>query len=183
MPTPSSDQTVDERSLHSSCPPEDNRSSSWRTSEIDEMRREDSTSVPIGNQQHSIPLSDSHRSPDLSDVNPNEQRMKQMGAAEESQTSSSEIMSPVSAEDTQEDSEQSENHVLSSGYPGGSSSMSNEFSNVRVCVLPLRTPLKLMLIWILCSWFHLHRPPFYAREASSMAHNNLSGKSMTYKLR
>jgi glucose-induced degradation protein 4 len=146
MPTPSSDQTVDERSLHSSCPPEDDRSSSWRTSEIDEMRREDSTAVPIGNQQHSIPLSDSHRSPDLSDANPNEQRMKQMAAAEESQTSSSDVMSPVSVEDTQEDSEQSEHPVLSTGYTGGSSSMSNEFSNVRVRVLRFNTPLNRMLI-------------------------------------
>jgi hypothetical protein len=100
---------------------------------MDRLQREDTIAAPIVNQQRPSPLSsDSPRSPDFSDASPNEQRTKHMTAAEESQTLSSEIMSPASAEDTQEDSEQSEHLALSSGYTGSSSSISKEFSNVRV---------------------------------------------------
>jgi hypothetical protein len=133
MPTPSNNDAVDARSLHSSCPPEDDRPSSWRTSETGGTRDADSVAAPIVEQRSLPPLSESPRSTDTSDANLHEQRMKDIGMAEESQVPSSETMSPASAEDVQEDSEQSDHTVLASGYTGGSSSMSNEFSNIRVC--------------------------------------------------
>jgi hypothetical protein len=133
MPTPSSDEFVDARSLHNTCPPEDERPSGWRTSEGDGIRDEDAVAALDVIQQPTPPPSESQRSPGLSDINTNDQRIMQIAMGEEMQTSSSEILSPVSMEDTQEESEQSEHRGSSGGYTGGSSSMSNEFSNVRVC--------------------------------------------------
>jgi len=134
MPTPSSDGFVDARLLHSTCPPEDERPSGWRTSEGDVVRDEDAVAASDVIQQPTPPPSESQRSPGLSDAYPNEQRIKQITMAEEMRTSSTEILSPVSMEDTQEESEQSEHRGSSGGYTGGSSSMSNDFSNVRVCL-------------------------------------------------
>ena len=132
MPTPSSDEFVDARSLHSTCPPDDERPIEWRTSEGDGIRDEDAVAAPDVIQQPSPSPSESQRSPGPADTYSNDQCIKQIAMAEEMQTSSSEILSPVSMEDTQEESEQSEHRGSSGGYTGGSSSMSNDFSNVRV---------------------------------------------------
>jgi hypothetical protein len=132
MPTPSSDEFVDARSLHSTCPPEDERPSGWRTTEGDGIRNDDAVAAPDMIQQLSPSPSESQRSPALSDTYSNDQRIKQITMTEEMQISSSEILSPVSMEDTQEESEQSEHRGSTGGYTGGSSSMSNDFSNIRV---------------------------------------------------
>jgi glucose-induced degradation protein 4 len=132
MPTPSSDEFVDARSLHSTCPPEDERPSGRRTSEGDGARNENAVAASDAIQQPTPPPSETYRSPGPSDTYSNDQRTKQMAMSPDMQTSSSEIPSPVSMEDTQEESEQSEQRGSSGGYSGGSSSMSNDFSNVRV---------------------------------------------------
>lgn len=132
MPTPSSDEFVDARSLHSTCPPEDERPSGWRTSEVDGIRDEDAVAGLGVTQQPTPPSSESQRSPGPSDTYLNDQHTMQTAMVEDMQTSSSEILSPVSMEDTQEESEQSEHRGSSGGYSGGSSSMSNDFSNIRV---------------------------------------------------
>jgi hypothetical protein len=132
MPTPSSDEFVDARSLHSTCPPEDERPSGRRTSEGDGTRNENAVAASDVIQQPTPPPSETHRSPGTSDTYSNDQRTKQIAMAQDMQTLSSEILSPVSMEDTQEESEQSEHRGSSGGYSGGSSSMSNDFSNVRV---------------------------------------------------
>jgi hypothetical protein len=133
MPTPSSDEFVDARSLHNTCPPEDERSNEWRASEGDGIRDEHVVVALDVIQQPTPPPSESQRSPESSNAYSNEQRIKQIDMEEEKQHSSSETLSPVSMEDTQEESEQSDHRGSSSGYSGGSSSMSNDFSNVRVC--------------------------------------------------
>jgi glucose-induced degradation protein 4 len=132
MPTPSSDEFMDARSMHSTCPPEDERPSGRRTPQTEGFLDDDVVAAPAVIQQPTPPPSESQRSPGPSEPYSNEQRMKQIAMAEEMQTSSTEILSPVSIEDTQEETEQSEHHASGSGYTGGSSSMSNEFSNVRV---------------------------------------------------
>jgi hypothetical protein len=132
MPTPSSDEFMDVRSLHSTCPPEDERPIGRRASQSDGFLDDDVVASPIVNQQPTPPPSDSQRSPGPSEPYSNDQRIKQIAMAEEIQASSSEILSPVSIEETQEESEHAEHHASSSRYSGGSSSMSNEFSNVRV---------------------------------------------------
>jgi glucose-induced degradation protein 4 len=183
MPTPASDEFMDARSLHSTCPPEDERAGGWRTTEDDDIRDEDAVAAPDMIQQPSPPPSESQRSPVLSDTYSNDQRIKQVAMADEMQTSSSETLSPVSMEDTQEESEQSEHCGSSGGYTGGSSSMSNDFSNIRVRLslsswLPRETRIKR-----LHSLFHLHHPHFCGRGANSMGLSNPSVKYMMYRLR
>jgi glucose-induced degradation protein 4 len=182
MPTPSSDEFVDARSLHSTCPPEDERPSGRRTSQSEGFLNDDAIAALVVNQQPTPP-SDSQRSPGPSEPYSNDQRIKQITMAEEMQTSSSEILSPVSIEDTQEENDQSEHHASSCGYSGGSSSMSNEFSNVRV---RSRWPLIFISknrIDLLGSLLRPHRPHSCAPVASSTGHSSLSVKFMMYKSR
>lgn len=132
MPTPSSDEFVNSRPLHGSCPPEDERPSGWRTSEGESARNEDAVAAPDMMQQPTPPPSETQRSPGPSDTYSNDQCIKQIVMADEIRASSSEILSPVSMEDTQEENDQSEHRRPGGGYSGSSSSMSNDFSNIRV---------------------------------------------------
>lgn len=138
MPTPSSAEFVDTRTLHSICPPDDDRSSGRIISQVDGFQDNDAVAAPVANQQPTPPPSESRRSPGPSEPYSNDQRFKQISMSEEIQISPSEILSPVSVEDAQEESEQAEHHTSGSGYSGGSSSMSNEFSNIRVRSRPPR---------------------------------------------
>jgi glucose-induced degradation protein 4 len=184
MPTPSSsDEFVDARSLHSTCPPEDERPSGWRTSEGDGIRGEDAVAAPDVIQQPSPPPSESQRSPGLSDTYSNDQRIKQIAMAEEMQTSSSEILSPVSMEETQEESEQSDHRGSSGGYTGGSSSMSNDFSNIRVRFSLPSWILRETRIDRLHSLCHLLPPRSCGPGANSVGRSNPSVKYMMYRLR
>jgi hypothetical protein len=183
MPTPSSDEFVDARSLHNTCPPEDERPSGWRTSEGDDIPDDDAAAEPDVIQQPTPPPSESQRSPGPSNIYSNDQRIKQTIMAEEMQTSSSEILSPVSIEDTQEENEQSEHRGSSSGYTRGSSSMSNDFSNIRVRISLPPGFLKKNGIDRLHSLLLLHLPHSCGRGANFMGRSNPSVKYMMYRLR
>lgn len=127
MPTPSDDdETLDiSRSSHPTCPPEDDRSNPWRTSEIDESHRNDSDVTAILNQLAPPSASHSDLPTSILEQIPNNGRHSRKMDIDDG-SSSQELMSPVSIEDKQEENVQA---ALSSGYIGGSS---YDFSSVRV---------------------------------------------------
>jgi hypothetical protein len=143
MPTPSTTETVDQRLSQNSCPPDDDRVSPWSVTELDDMRRDESSATPMQREERSsTPQPDSPLSPGQSNTQPDDEGAKRVSVEEELRMSSSDTTSPASAGDNQEESEQSEHTLPNGGYTGGTSSMNNEFSNVRVRG-PLITRLRL----------------------------------------
>jgi hypothetical protein len=130
MPTPSNEQVVDDsRMLHASCPPDDDRSNNWRTTDSESIPSNDITPTMI-NEQIMAPQSDPQGPPSSAEtyIDDSQQSNKQVDAVEG--TSSSEIMSPASVDDKPEGSDQQVS--LTDSYASGTPSMSYEFSNVRV---------------------------------------------------
>ena len=127
MPTPSSDEgIVATPSLHSSCPPDDDRSS-WRSLEIDETRDEAIETAPEVLQQPTPPPSDSQVTGSTDTHVAEPQDVKRMDIDEE--IAPRDMLSPMSAEgDKQEETELPALPVTDLGSP----SMGYEFSNVRV---------------------------------------------------
>ncbi len=95
MPTPSSDEIVDaSRQPHTTCPPDDERASTWRTSEMDVEIQDDSPTAIVIDETASLRF----EVPDevgLTESHPNnDQQLKKMDIDEE--IPSKDSMSPVS---------------------------------------------------------------------------------------
>ncbi|TVY67419.1 Glucose-induced degradation protein 4-like protein [Lachnellula suecica] len=127
MPTPSSDESiVATSSSHSSCPPDDDRSS-WRSIDMDETRDEAIAEAPEIRQQPTPPPSDSQVTAPTDTRSAEPEEAKQMEIDED--TPPTDMLSPMSAEgDKQEESELPTLSVADSGSP----SMGYDFSNVRL---------------------------------------------------
>lgn len=146
MPTPSDDilhipSVTDhhvERSTHTTCPPEIERLNVWRTQDDYVNVREDSAVEPSPQQQRTPPPS----AEDLgrTDTQDSQQaHTKQMDVEED--ISSGEAMSPLSLAPENKEGEQRLSPVSMSpavATHSSSSSMSHEFSNIRVCLLDSR---------------------------------------------
>jgi hypothetical protein len=138
MPTPSIDEIVDDsRSSHTTCPPDDDRSSDWRASDTEVSQDEGLvTATTMNIQQPTPPPSDSQSANSPSHpFTGNEQHTKKLDMEGDSQSMeivSGDMMSPVSVEDKQEEAEQP---ALATSQVGNSPSMSYDFSNVRVSLL------------------------------------------------
>jgi hypothetical protein len=127
MPTPSSNEDIVAASLHSSCPPDDDRSS-WRSVEMDESHADATHTTPEIFQQPTPPRSDS-QAPGSTDSHIVEQQgNKRMDIDEESHIP--DMLSPMSAEGDKHDD--TELHALSN-TDISSPSMGYDFSNIRVC--------------------------------------------------
>lgn len=174
MPTPSSnnESRVGATISHTSCPPEDDRST-WSIPEM-----EDTLDSPIldsrATQQPTPPPHDLRRV----DMTPTSQthlrNTKSMDIDEE--TNGPDMLSPVSAEGDKQD--EAEMHTATNPRIA-SPSLGYDFSNVRVGTINL--VLIPSNILTKCSCYHLHHLPNYDRVANFMAHNNQNGRSMTYR--
>jgi len=127
MPTPSSDEGIlATPSLHSSCPPDDDRSS-WGGLEIDDTRDEAIATAPEVLQQPTPPPSDSPVTGSADTHVAGSQDVKRMDIDEE--IAPRDMLSPMSAEgDKQEETELPALSTTDLGSP----SMGYEFSNVRL---------------------------------------------------
>jgi len=129
MPTPSSNEIIDDsRSSHTTCPPEDDRSSAWRTAQSHVPGDEVNTAPAITVQQQPTPPAAETQDVGSTDTPPNtDQQIKQMDIDEDGPAP--EMLSPLSVEG--EKHEDTELPALSS-VDLGSPSMSYDFSNVRL---------------------------------------------------
>ncbi|TVY42174.1 Glucose-induced degradation protein-like protein, partial [Lachnellula subtilissima] len=127
MPTPSSDESiVAVPSSHSSCPPDDDRSS-WRSLEMDDTHDEAIETSPEILQQPTPPPSDSRVTGSTDTHVADPQDVKQMDIDEE--IAPRDMLSPISAEgDKQEETDLPALPVTDLCSP----SMGYEFSNVRL---------------------------------------------------
>lgn len=130
MPTPQSNENmVAAPSIHSSCPPDDDRSS-WRSLEIEDSLVDANMPAPEVLQQPSPSPSppESHTAGSTDTHIAGQQQSKQMDIDEEA--SAPDILSPMSAEaDKQQD--ETDLHQLTR-TDLGSPSMGYDFSNIRV---------------------------------------------------
>ncbi len=178
MPTPQTHENlVPAPSIHSSCPPDDDRSS-WRSVEIEDSLIEANLIAPPVLQQPSPPPSHSHTAGSTDPHIAEQQQTKRMDIDEEA--SAPDMLSPMSAEADKQD--ESELHPLTRADLG-SPSIGYDFSNIRVRFMSrdrrctfLETDLSLSLYLPL-----LH--PSCARVADSKVPNNRSGKSMKSRLK
>lgn len=138
--TSSTDEIVDDsRSSHTTCPPEDDRSGDWRGSEIEAVRDESDHPIdaPMMNQDITPAESRSQNAaePPESDELQNPKKMEpEEDSSPSMDMTSSDMMSPASLDDKQDEALQS---PLANANAGNSPSMSQEFSNVRVHPKPL----------------------------------------------
>lgn len=128
MPTPSSaDNIAAASSIHSSCPPDDDRSS-WRGLQLDDSQDEAIVTAPETFQQPTPPPSDSQLTGSTETHAVEQPQSKRMDIEEE--TNGPDMLSPMSAEtDKQDDSEM----PTLSRTDLSSPSMGYDFSNIRVC--------------------------------------------------
>ncbi|KUJ07992.1 vesicle-mediated transport protein-like protein Vid24 [Mollisia scopiformis] len=127
MPTPSSaDNLAAASSLHSSCPPDDDRSS-WRSIQMEDTQDEAIVTAPEVLQQPTPPPTDSQVTGSTNTHIAEHQQTKRMDIDEE--TSGPDILSPMSAEaDKPEDVEL----PTLSNTDLSSPSMGYDFSNIRL---------------------------------------------------
>lgn len=132
MPTPQSDENmVAAPSIHSSCPPDDDRSS-WRSVEMEDSLVEENLPAPEVLQQPSPSPPESHTAGSTDTHIAEPQQGKRMDIDEEA--SAPDMLSPMSAEaDKQQD--ESDLHQLTRSDLS-SPSMGYDFSNIRVGTLP-----------------------------------------------
>ena len=130
MPTPqSSEDIVATPSLHSSCPPEDDRSS-WRSVDMEDRPVDENLPPSEVLQQSSTPTSDS-RTPGSTDTHiEGQHQTKRMDIDEE--VSAPDMLSPMSAEAEKPHDESDLQPLTRADLGSCSPSMGYDFSNIRV---------------------------------------------------
>jgi hypothetical protein len=189
MPTPQSNEPIEgSRLVHTTCPPEDERSDAWRAAHTDISQSDDEPNLVamtnIVEQQPTPPPVDLSRQDGPAETyDPSQAKTMDI----DDSGPAADMPSPISIADKQEEREEREQTALTSNYPGASSSMDYDFSNVRVRLLLLHSFSILGYIrskpFALYSSSHPPPHPFCALEASSMALSNPNDRSMMSPLR
>lgn len=163
-PSPSSNETiVAATSLHSSCPPDDDRAN-WRVVDMDVPHDEAIATAPEVLQQPTPPPAESRPAGSTDTHIAAPHNTKQMDIDEDN--SGPDMLSPMSAEgDKQEESELPALPNTDLGSP----SMGYDFSNIRVCAPCLHVdttvqPLTLSLAYSILAFF------FFARRKQVSRH-------------
>jgi len=177
-PSPSSNETiVAATSLHSSCPPDDDRAN-WRVVDMDVPHDAAIATAPEVLQQPTPPPAESRPAGSTDTHIAAPHNTKQMDVDEDN--GGPDMLSPMSAEgDKQEESELPALPNTDLGSP----SMGYDFSNIRVCAPCLVVRYHCSATYFIFSLFHPRLLLFCAPEASFMGPSSRSAKYTMFRSR